>query len=79
MENHIDYVSKTISRNISVMNKLKHFVPTRILHCLYCTLVLPYLNYGPIIGYNTSRALADILAPLVGKTDYHVENSKRHG
>ena len=28
------------------MNKLKHFVPTRILYCLYCTLVLPYLNYG---------------------------------
>ena len=45
-QNHIDCVSKTISRNIGVMNKLKHFVPTRILHILYCTLVLPYLNYS---------------------------------
>ena len=35
-KNHIDCVSKTISRNISVMNKLKHFVPTRVLHTLYC-------------------------------------------
>ena len=35
---------KPFSRNISVMNKLKHFVPTRILHVLYCTLVLPYLS-----------------------------------
>ena len=45
-KNHIDCVSKTISRNIGVMNKLKHFVPTHILHALCCTLVLPYLNYG---------------------------------
>ena len=27
-KNHIDCVSKRISRNIGVMNKLKHFVPT---------------------------------------------------
>ena len=48
-KNHIDCVSKTISCNIGVMNKLKHFVPTRVLHTLYCTLVLPYLNYGILI------------------------------
>ena len=41
--NHIDCVSKMISRNSDVMNKLKHFVLTRILYVLYCTLVLPYL------------------------------------
>ena len=34
-KNHIDCVPKTISRNIGVMNKLKHFVPTRVLHTLY--------------------------------------------
>ena len=46
----VSCVSKTISRNIGVMSKLKHFVPTRVLHTLYCTLVLPYLNYGrPIL------------------------------
>ena len=37
-KNHIACVSKTSSRNMGVMNKLKHFVPTHILHCLYCTL-----------------------------------------
>ena len=37
-KNHIDGVSKTISRNIAVMDKFKHFVPTRILQCLNCTL-----------------------------------------
>ena len=38
--------------------------------------VRPIVDYTGSIGYNTSRALADILAPLVGETDYHVENSK---
>ena len=54
-KNHIDCVSKTISRNIGVMNKLKHFVPTRVLHTLYCTLVLPYLNYGILIWGDVSH------------------------
>ena len=31
-KNHIDCISKTISRNIGVMNKLKHYMPYRILH-----------------------------------------------
>ena len=39
-------LQKTISRNIGMMNKLKFFVPERILRTLYCSLVLPYINYG---------------------------------
>ena len=30
-KNHIDCISKTISRNIGVMNKLKYAIPSRIL------------------------------------------------
>ena len=40
-KHHIDFVAKTIARNICVMNKLKHFIPKCILHTIYCTLVLP--------------------------------------
>ena len=40
-KNHINCISKTISRNIGVMNKLKHYIPYRILHTLYCTLISP--------------------------------------
>ena len=40
-KNHIDAISKTISRNIGVLTKLKHFVPENILYSLYCTLILP--------------------------------------
>ena len=35
----------------------------------------PIVDYTGSIGYNVSRALADILAPLVGKTVFHVQNS----
>ena len=48
-KNHIDGITKTISRNIGMMNKLKFFVPEPILRTLYCSLVLPYINYGILI------------------------------
>ena len=32
-----------------MINKLKFFIPERILRTLYCTLVLPYINYGILI------------------------------
>ena len=63
-KHHIDCVSKTIARNIGVMNKLKHFVPIRILHTLYCTLILPYLNYGVLIWGNTCKSYLDKLVKL---------------
>ena len=46
---HIDAISKTISRNAGMLTKLKHFVPENILYTLYCTMILPYINYSIII------------------------------
>ncbi len=63
-KNHIDCVSKTISRNIGIMNKLKHYVPDHILHTLYCTLVLPYLNYGILVWGNTCKTYLNKLVKL---------------
>ena len=54
-KNHIDAISKTISRNIGMLSKLKHYVPGHIMHSLYCTLVLPYINYGNLIWGNTCK------------------------
>jgi len=36
----------------------------------------PIVDYTGSIGYNTSRFLADILSPLVGKSDHFVKNSQ---
>ena len=44
-KNHIDAISKTISRNTGMLTKLnKHFVPNINEYSLYCTLILPYIN-----------------------------------
>ena len=40
------------------------------------TPVRPIVDYTGSIGYNTSRALADILGPMLGHTDHHVKNSQ---
>ena len=61
---HIDCVSKTLSRNIGIMNKLKYFIPGRILYSLYCTFILPYVNYGILIWGNTCKVYLDKLIKL---------------
>ena len=51
---------------------------------LYCTPNIhkannplrPIVDYKGSIRYNTTRALADLLGPLVGTTEHHVKNSK---
>merc|ERR1712137_757574 len=61
---HIDCLSKTISRNIGIINKLKCFLPDHILKTLYCTLILPYLNYGILLWGNTCKSYLDKLIKL---------------
>ena len=63
-KNHIDGVTKTISRNIGVINKLKYFVPERVLHTLYCTLVLPYVNYNILAWGSTCCSYMDKILKL---------------
>lgn len=43
---HVDQVIKTCSRNVGIINKLKHILPTSALYTLYCSLIMPYMNYG---------------------------------
>ena len=63
-KNHIDAISKTISRNIGMLTKLKHFVPVNISYSLYCTLILPYINYGVLIWGNTCKTYLDKIFKL---------------
>ena len=58
-KNHIDAISKTISRNIGMLSKMKHYVPGYILYSLYCTIVLSYINYGIPIWGNTCKTYLD--------------------
>ena len=72
---HIDGVSKTISRNIGIMNKLKYSIPSRILHILYCTLITPYLNYGILIWGSTCKLYQDKLIKLQRWASRTITNS----
>lgn len=46
------------------MYKLKYVIPKRILRTLYCSLVLPYLNYGILIWGNTCKSYLDTLIKI---------------
>ena len=63
-KNHIDGISKTIARNVGVLNKLKCYIPKRVLHSLYCTLILPYVNNSIIIWGNTYHSYMDKIFKL---------------
>ena len=61
---HITYLSKLLSRNIGVINKIKSSFPSNVLLNLYNTLILPYLNYGILAWGNSSRIYLDRLLLL---------------
>ena len=45
----IDNVCKLCARNSGVLNKVKRFLPEQAMYKLYCSLILPYLNYGLLL------------------------------
>ena len=51
----VDAICKTCSRNIGVLNKVKLFLPNSAMYQLYCTLVLPYLNYALLLWGNVNE------------------------
>ncbi len=63
-KNHLHAISKTISRNTGLLTKMKHFVPEKILYSLYCTLILPYINYSVVIWGNTYETYLDKIFKL---------------
>ena len=53
-KSHIENVCKLCSRNLGVLNKVKHFLPKNSLYQLYCSFILPYLLYGILLWGNAS-------------------------
>ena len=51
----VENVCKLCSRNIGVLNKVKGFLPINAMYKLYCSLVLPYLNYGLLLWGNANK------------------------
>ena len=76
---HIDAISKTMSRNVGINDKPKYFVPKRILLSLYYTLVMPYLNYGILTWENSCKTYLNKLLKLQKRAVRHIcKTSFRH-
>ena len=73
--NHIETISKNISRGVGIINKLKHFVPEGVLYSLYCTLILPYINYGIIAWGSSNKSNLDRILKLQKKSVRIIFNS----
>jgi hypothetical protein len=53
---HIDIISKKISKVLGIMTRIKNALPSNILLSLYNTLILPHLNYGLMLwGWKADR------------------------
>ncbi len=53
---HIDKIANKISRNIGILNCLKHFIPISTKLTIYNSLVLSHINYGLLLwGYSCKR------------------------
>ena len=73
--NHIETISKNISRGVGIINKLKHFVPEGVLYSLYCTLILPYINYSIIAWGSSNKSNLDRIMKLQKKAVRIMSNS----
>ena len=50
---HINNLSKTIARNLGMLNKLIHFLPLYTMKTLYYSLILFHLQYRVLLWLNT--------------------------
>ena len=80
------YIIKKLKEEDKITNEqYKYLYPTtENVPRMYCTPknhkphnpLRPIVDYTGSIGYNVSRSLADLLAPIVGKTTHNITNSK---
>ena len=50
---HLNMLAAKLARNVGILGKLRHFLPSYILRTLYCSLILPHLQYCTLIWANT--------------------------
>ena len=55
-KNHIAEIENKISKNIGVISRAGKFLNTKELQTLYCSLILPYLNYGVVLWGNNYQS-----------------------
>ena len=59
---HINRIKNKNSMNVSVMYRVKHLLTSSALYPLYCSLILPHLNYCCEIWGNTYKSMGAAVA-----------------
>ena len=75
--NHITYVQGKVAKSLSVMFKVKYLLNKSALYTLYCSLVLPYLNYCCEIWGNNYISRISGLIKLQKKSLRIIDNASR--
>ena len=76
-KHHIKEIEKKVSKNVGVIIRAKRVLNKEALHLLYCSLVLPYLQYCVLIWYATYKAKTSKLAKLQKKVIRIIDNADR--
>ena len=63
-DEHAEYISKTISRNIGIIKRMRSILPHESLTTLYMTLVEPHFRYCDIVWGQCNETLKDKLQTL---------------
>ena len=62
--NHINYLCTKIGKTIGLINKIKHCIDAKAKRTLYCSLVLPYINYCNVVWACTYHSKLDKMYKL---------------
>ena len=75
---HINTLERKIARSISIIAKLRHYVPISILRKLYFALIHLDLLYGAIVWMSTYKSCLNKLTPLRNKALRLTTNNITH-
>ena len=58
----INRIKNKISRTLGIMTRIRNFVPSPVLKMIYCSLILPYLNYCTLVwGLKTDTSKLEVI------------------
>ena len=66
-KDHIEFVTKKISKNVGIIKRIRHCLPSNVLNTLYNTIILPYLSYCNLIWANSGPTSLQSLLVLQKK------------
>ena len=64
-----------LARNVGILGKLKYFLPSYILRTIYCSLILPHLQYCTLTWANTYFSKLNKIIVLQKKAIRIINNS----